>query len=403
MGTPETPTAPATAIRPEPPGPEPRGVFGGRAFSFGRVAGIPLAVDHTWILIFLLVTLSIRGQLGLAHEGWSATATWTSALLTSLLFFASILLHELGHSLVAQRVGVKVRSITLFVFGGVAQLDSEATRPRDEVLIALAGPAVSVSLGLGFLGLAGLLGGGGEPGVAAESCLWLGRINLMVAAFNLVPGFPLDGGRVLRGVVWAFNGSFARATAVAGAAGSVFAYALIGLGIFVALAGRQLLSGLWLAFIGWFLLSAARATVGQTLMQGILAHVRVGDAADDVDEASVAGSVSVEALVSEAVLRHGLRTLYVVDSNGALQGLLTLKELAGVPAERRPYQTAAHAMVPLAKLETVSPDDDGWTALRRMAERNVNQLPVVDGRRLVGALTRERLLALVQAQLALGA
>jgi Zn-dependent protease len=378
-------------------------VFGGGAWSIGRIASIELAVDHTWLFIFLLVTLSLGTQFRLSHESWSMVQTWSTAVVTSALFFASILLHELGHSLVAQRLGVRVRSITLFIFGGLAQLESEPRRPRDELLIAVAGPLVSVFLGLVFVLAARVLAGvGGVGAVAAEGFAWLGRINLFLAAFNVVPGFPLDGGRVLRGILWGVTGSFERATAIAAFSGSVFAYSLIGFGIFAALLAGQLLGGLWLVFIGWFLLSAAQATVGQMMTERILEVVRAGDAMESVRDACVSGSETLAELASEAVLRRGLRTFYVVDSRGRLRGLVTLQELAQVPAGERGTLCLEDIMIPVDRLEVLAPDDDGWAALRRMTERAVNQLPVLEGGRLLGALTRERLLALVQAQLALG-
>ncbi len=378
-------------------------MFGGGAWSIGRIASIELAVDHTWVIIFLLVTLSLGARFQFSHESWSTLLTWSTAVATSALFFASILLHELGHSLVAQRLGVRVRSITLFIFGGLAQLDSEPRRPRDELLIAAAGPLVSVFLGLAFV-LASRVsaGAGGLGAVAAESFAWLGRINLIVAAFNVVPGFPLDGGRVLRGILWGVTGSFERATAIAAFSGSLFAYALIGSGIFAALLAGQLLGGLWLVFIGWFLLSAARATVDQMMIERILEVARAGDAMESVRDACVSGSETVAELASEAVLRRGLRTFYVVDSQGRLRGLVTLKELAQVPTGERGTLCLEDVMIPVDRLEVLAPDDDGWAALRRMSERAVNQLPILEDGRLLGALTRERLLALVQAQLALG-
>jgi Zn-dependent protease len=364
---------PAVRSAAAPPASARPGVFGGKAWRLGRVAGIEIAVDSTWLLIFMLVTVSVGTRLRVDHEEWHGISTWGVGLVTSLLFFASIILHELGHSLVAQRAGVRVRSITLFVFGGLAALESEPKRPRDEVLIALAGPLVSAALGIAFLAAARALGD--APGfreLIGEALGWLGRINLILAAFNVVPGFPLDGGRVLRGILWATTGSFERATAVAAASGSLFAYSLIAVGALSAIFAGQILGGLWLVFIGWFLLSAARATVAQVVLERILESVRIGDVMVPVEAARAARSETVEHLLTEGVLRRGLRTFYVVDRASELQGLLTLHELSRVPANER-----------------------------RMAERNVNQLPVVEGGHLLGAVTRERLLAIVQTRLAL--
>lgn len=201
----------------------------------GSIAGIELSVDYSWLLIFALVTFSLAQQLAGGGATELGIRVWIAAAAVSIVFFASILLHELGHSLTAQRLGIRVRSITLFLFGGVAELASEARRPRDEILVAVAGPLVSVSLGLIFLGLAGGLGA--EGGLLGAGLAWLGRINLLLATFNAVPGFPLDGGRVLRGILWAISGDFTRATRVAGACGAIFAWLLIAMGLLAAVLG----------------------------------------------------------------------------------------------------------------------------------------------------------------------
>jgi len=381
----------------------PRGVFGGTAWSIGRVAGIELAIDHSWVLIFLLITVSLGGHFSHEHADWGSGAAWTAACIASVLFFASILLHELGHSLTAQHLGLRVQSITLFVFGGLAQMVSQPRRPRDEVLVAVAGPVVSVALGGAFLASAALLREAtGAGGTAAAIFAWLGRINLILAAFNVVPGFPLDGGRVLRGILWAATGSFERATSIAATCGSLFAYALMSLGAVSALFGGQIVGGLWLVFIGWFLLSAARATVGQVVIERILQRVAAGDAMESVRGTCLRGDESVAEVAAESVLRRGVRTFYVIDAAGRLRGLLTLRELAGVAAEARSHTRIDEVMIQAPELAAIAPTETGWTAFQRMAERNVNQLPVVEDGVLLGALTRERLIALVQAGVAFG-
>jgi Zn-dependent protease len=376
--------------------PPPRGVFGGSVWRLGRVSGIEIAIDHSWLLIFALVTFSLRSQFTAAHEDWGRGEIWTTAVVTSLLFFVSILLHELGHSLTAQRLGVGVVSITLFVFGGVAQLRSEPKRPRDEVLIALAGPLVSIGLGLGFQAMAAAIGEDSD-GQWVAILSWLGRINTVLAVFNLVPGFPLDGGRVLRGLVWAVTGSFERATSVAAASGSVVAYTLILFGIATALLGGQVIGGLWLAFIGWFLLTAARATAGQVVIESILSRVRSDDVMEPIGRVCLTGRESVADLIMQSVLRYGYRTFYVVDPVGTLLGIVTLRELAGVDPDERARTPAESVMTPIDRLHVLSPENTGWEAFRTMAEAGVNQLPVVRGRQVLGAVTRERLLGVVQA------
>ncbi len=363
----------------------------------GRVAGIELTIDYSWLLIFALVTFSLAQQFALGAADEMGGRPWLAAGAVSLVFFASILLHELGHSLTAQRFGIRVRSITLFLFGGVAELASEARRPREEIVVALAGPLVSVLLGVIFLNLSALLGEQG--GLLARGLEWLGRINLLLAAFNVVPGFPLDGGRVLRGVLWALWGDFTRATRVAGACGAAFAWLLMGVGALAAVLGGELVGGLWFVLIGWFLLSAARASVGQEALQRALEKVCVRDTLVPVAGSLLDGSEPVGEVLETRVLRQGRRTFFVVDSAGALRGLVTLKELARVSPAAREGTRVADVMVPADRLAVVSPSESGGSALERMVALSVNQLPVVSEGRLIGAVTREALLDVVRAHL----
>ncbi len=362
----------------------------------GQVAGIELLIDYSWLLIFALVTFSLAQQFA-AGEGALGVDAWFSAALVSLVFFASIVLHELGHSLTAQRLGIRVRSITLFLFGGVAELASEARRPREEIVVALAGPLVSVLLGLAFLGLAS--GAGDEEGLARRGLGWLGRINLLLAAFNCVPGFPLDGGRVLRGILWSISGDFTRATRIAGACGAAFAWFLMGVGALGAVLRGQLVGGIWLLLIGWFLLSAARATVGQEALQRALARVWVRDTLVPVSGALLSGNESVAEVLDTMVLRQGRRTFFVVDTEDRLSGLVTLRELAQTPPAERATTSVARVMLGIEQLAVVSPAESGQAALSRMVELGVNQLPVISDGRLVGAVTRGALLGVVRAHL----
>ena len=382
-----------------------RGVFGGQAWSVGEFSGIRIAIDHSWLLIAALISFSLANHFGSEYPSWGVLATWSAALVTAMLFFGSLILHELGHSLVAQRFGVEVRSITLFVFGGVAALGSEPKKPRDEILIALAGPAVSLGLALLFGTLATVVqaGGGSASELPAGMLMWLGRINWMLALFNCVPGFPLDGGRVLRGIVWATTGSFERATRYAATSGSIVAYGLILLGIVGVIAAGEIVGGLWMCFIGWFLLTAARASVGQVVFERILSGVPARQLADRVDDRSIAPSTPVESLILDAVLRRGVRTFYVVDGSNRLLGLVSLKELAAVEPDARASTRADQIMRPAAEIASLSEGDSAWAAFKQMAERQVNQLPVLEGGRLLGAVTRERLMVLIQGGLALEA
>lgn len=233
----------------------------------GRVFGIEIGLDYSWFIVFALVTWSLAGHVfPMAYPAWSRGLMWGIGVLTSLLFFASVLAHELGHSLVSQRNGVPVRRITLFVFGGIAEMTREPRRPWHEFAMALAGPAVSLALGIAFLVLSRTVGNATPvEGLAS----WLARINLMLAAFNLIPGFPLDGGRVLRALVWATTGSFARATHLAATTGQIVAYGLMAWGVFRGFSGDWV-NGIWMAFIGWFLLSTAQTSLRQVTLEQML-------------------------------------------------------------------------------------------------------------------------------------
>ncbi|MEX2207708.1 MAG: site-2 protease family protein [Myxococcota bacterium] len=370
------------------------GILGGSSWRIARVAGIDIAIDQSWVLIFVLISLSVSTQLAASHADAELAARWATAFVVACAFFASIVLHELGHSLVAQSLGIRVRSITLFLFGGVAMLESEPKKPLHEVGVALAGPAVSVSLA----GLFSVLAGGvGEATLAGAGLGWLARVNLALGVFNLAPGFPLDGGRVLRGVLWAATGSFG------GPAGAGIALLLMAAGAAVALGARDLIGGLWLVFLGWFLWSASRNAVGAMEVERILGSVSVRDVLEPVRHASVSPSATVAELVSTHVLRSGLRTLWVVDpASERLLGIATLRELARLPHEARETTRIESLMLPVARATSVAPRDTALVGMQRLAAAGVNQLPVLEDGRLVGALTRERLLGLLQAGLWLG-
>ncbi len=240
----------------------------------GTILGIPFGVNYSWFIIFVLITMSLSTQFANLHPQWSYAEHLLFGIATSILFFASVVLHELGHSVMALKYGIPVKAITLFVFGGVAEIGKEPEKPTHEFNIAIAGPVVSAGLGVMFYGVMFLARGTSE-GIAALG-EWLGRINIVLAVFNLVPGFPLDGGRVLRSIVWKYTGSFERATTIAAGSGQFFAYAFIIYGIYQALSGN-FFGGLWIGFIGWFLLSAAQSTVAQASIRSTLSRVTVRD------------------------------------------------------------------------------------------------------------------------------
>lgn len=387
-------------VQGRPPKREPlQGPFGGRAIYLGRVFGIDIGLDYTWLIVFVLVTWSLGARFQITNENWPTGAAWIAGLITSLLFFASILLHELGHSVTSNKLGVPIKSITLFIFGGVARLTREPDRPRDEFLIAVMGPAVSVTLGLIFLGLWQVIPGETlVTDVIRGICFWLGEINLILVVFNCIPGFPLDGGRILRSILWAWTKNFTKATRIAATGGAIFAYVLIIGGLFLLFVAP--INGLWMAFIGWFLLNAARSSVTQLVFRDSLSSVRVGETYDPQYE-RVPGSMSVTQLIDGPILRQGKRTFFV-ESLDRVNGLVTLQDVKNVAADQRestPVQAIAH---PIDRWHSTSPNDTLSEALAKMDEQGVNQLPVVDGDRVLGVLTRESVLRIVRNFLELG-
>ena len=365
--------------------------------TIARIWGIPISVHASWLLVFALVAGSLAGGYFPAqHPEWGGPTRWVLGALTSLAFFASVLVHELGHSRVALRYGLPIRGITLFVFGGVAQIGREPGSPGVEFRIAIAGPLTSLALAALF-GAVGAVGWNAP--LVSVPAFWLARINLVVALFNLLPGSPLDGGRVLRAAVWAWTGSFDRANRAASAAGEVLALALIGIGTFRAIGG-DLAGGIWMALIGWFLHSAVLAGRAQTALRDLLRGATVGQAMAR-ECPSVASGLTLERLVHDEVLGAG-RRCFVVAEEGKLRGLLTLHEVKGVPRDRWDRVTVDAVMQPAQALTTVAPGETLLKALEQMDDANVAQLPVVDDGQWLGMLDRERILHYMRVRAELG-
>lgn len=364
----------------------------------GRVLGIDIRLDPSWFLIFALITFTLHSSLWFNHPGAPGWHIWLAALAGSLLFFGSILLHELSHSVVARGMGLEVRGITLFLFGGVSGLKSEPRKAPEEAAIAIVGPVTSVLLGGVFLAVQFLFPRGS---VGRDVVGWLGFINLMLAAFNLLPGFPLDGGRLLRAGIWALTGDVNKATRAAAAAGSVIAVLLIALGLLeILFIPSAMLGGLWLAFIGWFLLTASRQSRASFDARRVLESLRV-DQVMRSDCVELSPDEPLDRLVERRILRSGPRC-YVVARAGMLEGLITLREIRNVPRESWPTSTVGDAMVPVERVRAVSPTDTLLMAMDLMQEAEVNQLPVVRDGRLAGMVTREDVLRAISIHLELG-
>jgi Zn-dependent protease/CBS domain-containing protein len=372
----------------------------GTGWRIGRLAGIDLSVHPSWLLIAFLITFSLADAFfPRALPGWSTGQYWLLGAATALLFFASILVHELSHALLARRFGLKVAGITLFIFGGATTIEGDARTPRDEALIALAGPASSILIGAVLLGAAVLL----ESREASVLLSWLGYINVVLGIFNLVPGYPMDGGRVLRAILWRLRGDANTATRQAAIVGRVVGYFMVVAGVIWALRSRDIGSGLWLALVGWFLATAAEATMQRAGVERSLSGVRVRDAMD-ATPAAVSPNESVADLVSERMLRGDDRSFLVRHDDGGLAGMVTLGDVKRLPRESWADARVTDIMTRYDDLATIGPEEPLADALRLLQEREVGQLPVIEstGRLPLGLVTRRGILRLIEARMKLG-
>jgi len=367
----------------------------GGSLVLGTIQGIRIQVHYTWLIAFFLVTWSLAaGVFPRVIPGLATAAYLALGIAGTLLLFGSVLLHELSHSLVAQRLGYRVRNITLFIFGGIAAMEAEVQRAQDEVTVAAAGPTMSLGLaGLFFLLSLAL------PDTAAGALLgYSAYANLALAAFNLLPGFPLDGGRILRGILWLAWHDFYRATDVASLVGQGIGWLLVGAGFFVALGG-DILGGIWLAFIGWFLNNAAEAVRNQADVTRVFKGIRVRDVMDAYPKV-VTPSMTVGQLVRDHILREGIRAFPVVDGD-RLVGIVTVTDVRNLPEEEWEERVVGTVMTRMP-LRTVAPEADLAAAVEVMATTGLNQLPVVIDGRLVGLVSRASVFRLLQVRRELG-
>jgi Zn-dependent protease/predicted transcriptional regulator len=364
----------------------------GPGFLIGRVFGIPIYLHASWLIIFALITFSLRTQFTAQHPNWTSAQHWALGLLTSFLFFASVVFHELSHSVVAMGYKIPVRSITLFVFGGVSSIEQEPKRPLQEFNIAIAGPLSSIFLA-GVFWMIHRSGFGGE--MVSASAYWLAGINLALGLFNLVPGFPLDGGRVLRGIVWGATHNFERATQIAAGTGKFIAFLMIFGGIWSAVSGNGL-GGLWMAFIGWFLLEAARESSAQMTIQHNLTGVQARDIMSK-DIPTISRASSLDEYVHD-VMRTGRRAYIVIDGERPV-GMITLPAARAVPREQWPHTSIQAVMLPLEKIHSAAPDEPALQVLQRMQAEDINQMPVVSQDQVIGIIGRDSILRALQTRM----
>ena len=369
----------------------------GSGWKVGRLAGIDISIHPSWLVIAFLITYSLAGsQFPRQFRGWTEGQYWIVAGATAALFFGSVLAHELSHAILARRFGLKVEGITLFIFGGVTSIDSDSRTPREEALIAAAGPATSLLIGAVLVGIDVFVD---QPQLGALIG-WLGFVNIALGIFNLIPGFPMDGGRVLRALIWKLRGDRLTATRNAAVVGRLLAYALVGLGVFIALQPGGIVSGLWLAVIGWFLSNAAETTLMQAGVERSLNGVRVRDAMDP-NPPAVSPNETVAELVNERMLGGEDRSYLVRHEDGGLAGIVTLKDVSRLARDDWPFARVTDIMTRFADLVTISPDAPMADALHLIQARVVAQLPVVepDSRVPLGMVTRRGILKLINARM----
>lgn len=368
------------------------------SIKLGNIFGIPVGIHYSWFIIFVLVTLSLAMVFfPQGYPGWSEATYWTIGIVGSLVFFGSVLAHELAHSLLSRRFGVPVKSITLFLFGGVSSITRDVDKPGQELLMAGAGPFTSIVLGGIFIGISFLTRGVSTP-VAALS-IYLGYINILLGVFNLVPGFPLDGGRVFRSIVWAITGNYSRATKIATGVGQGFAYLLILGGVYLVLRGDWA-NGIWIALIGWFMENAASSAYQQVRLRESLQGYTAADLMRG-ECARVPGNLSLTSLVNDHLLTGGQRCFMVTEGD-RLEGLVTLHEIRGVPRENWDTTSISDAMTKAAALQAVPPEEDAYAVLERMDSQDVNQIPVVKDGRLLGIVARDSVLRFIRTKSDLG-
>ena len=359
------------------------------AIPIGRIFGSSIDLDYSWFLVVGLLTWMLAvSYYPVEFNNWSVAEYWLMGAITAVMLFVSVLVHELGHSVVAKRYRISVPRITLFAFGGVSQIATEPPNPDVEFWIAAAGPIVSFVLALFFWELQPFFANAG-PLLALVK--YLAILNFVLGVFNLVPGFPLDGGRIFRSIAWRITKNFRRSSSIATITGRFFGFFFVFIGVWQALAGK-VFNGLWIAFIGWFLQSAAASQDQLQVIKDLLGGHKVSEVMSR-DYPRISGNLPLQELVDKHVLAQG-RRYFVVSNDEGESGLVTLSTIREVPRVAWPKITASQVMIPLMKATSIQPTAELWTALGKMGHDGVNQLPVMNGfggNQIVGMLSREDL------------
>lgn len=354
----------------------------GASIRLGKILGIPIEVNYSWIFVFILFIYLLGGQFDSLYPAWSSPHKWAIAVVTTVLFFLSVLVHELSHSVLAVSKGIPVRGITLFIFGGVSQLAHEARRPLTEFLIAVVGPVTSLLLGM-VLALLWYLTRGANSSLSAV-LFTLFAVNLSLGIFNMLPGFPLDGGRVLRAALWGLTGSYWRATQIAARAGQVIGGLMVVAGVVLAIMGE--LQGIWFALVGGFLFSAATVTYRQERIRESLRNFSVADVMT-TDWFNLPGDTPLGSPMVARWLSGGQGILGVL-VDGQIKGIVTRRHMARAPGGSSPFTTLAQVMLPLSVLQSVGPEDGIFDVMEQMETERLDRLAVVRNGLLLGFVSR---------------
>jgi Zn-dependent protease/CBS domain-containing protein len=385
-----------------------------KGIRIAKIFGIKIQIDWSWVLILLLVIWNLSIAFMQIHPDWGMSFSVIMAVIAALLFFISVLLHELAHSLVAKSQGIAVDSITLFLFGGVASIREEPKSPANEFVMAILGPVTSLIIGVLLLLLAGIgldlqmllqrspLDILQELSPARTLAFWLGSVNVILALFNMIPGFPLDGGRVLRSIFWAISRNLRKATRWASYVGQAIAWAMIILGIAmvfgvrVPVFGEGLINGIWLILIGWFLNNAASSSYQQLMIRDILAGIPVRQMTKR-DPTSVPANITVNCLVEDYIMQTDEHSFPVVEQE-QLIGMVSLDDVRKLSADLRTEKFVTDIMTPRSEIITIDPNDDAYEALMTISRKGVRQLVVMEGDEIFGLMRRRDIFRFLQLQ-----
>lgn len=361
------------------------------SFQIARINGISIRIHLSWLFVLALVSWTLASDVFPSlYDHWSERAYWIVGVIAALLLFVTVLIHELAHALVARRRGIEVPSITLFIFGGVSSLGRQPRTAGEEAAIAIAGPLTSFAIAGVSLGVA-LVGGGWEK--VEGIFMYLATVNVILGVFNLLPGFPLDGGRVLRAIAWKRSGSFRAATRTAAEVGKLFAYGLMFVGMAFLIAGF-VVNGIWFLVIGWFLLSASQSEADGVRLESVLGRIHAGEVMTTAFATAQPGD-SILSVVDHQMVGQGERAVVVV-LGGRVMGIATVSDVQRVPREQWGNTPVQAIMTPREKVSTVTPTMSALEVLSLLGERRLNQIPVIADGQMVGMITRRELIDRIQ-------